>query len=113
MSEPKYPRGPYSLVREGRGRLLIKAIYPRDGASYAIAQVMAGAFGTTKSDAAALLFSAAPEMADALLAFKKAVDAGIEVRGLGAELLLGEAVEKAVKALRKAGLEKEQENTKS
>lgn len=67
-------QGPYTVVREGRGRLLIKATYPADGISYAIAQVMAGAFGTATSDATANLFAVAPDLLAALEATEAAED---------------------------------------
>lgn len=50
----------------------------------------------------ALLIAAGPNLLAAVLAVKKAIDLGIEVRGLGEQILLGEAIEKCRTALAKA-----------
>jgi len=72
-----------------------------------LASIHAGGPGAIYStqeavEANARLIAAAPDLYEAILAVKKAVDAGIEVRGLGEQVLFGEAVEKCRLAIEKA-----------
>lgn len=50
----------------------------------------------------ARLIEAAPDLYNAVLAVKKAIDAGIEDRGLGEQIMMGEAIEKCRMAFEKA-----------
>lgn len=52
--------------------------------------------------ATARLIAAAPDLLEAVLAIKNAIDTGIEVRGLGEQMLFGEAIEKCRTSLEKA-----------
>jgi hypothetical protein len=61
-----WPAPPYNFRREGRGRLLIYA-KQADGQGHALAQILAGAWGDDKAEAAGRLFSASAEMFEALL----------------------------------------------
>lgn len=83
---PKHAPPPFKITHEGRGRLLIKASHS-DGKLYAIAQIMAGAFGTETASATALLFEASPELLEAcrlaekvIASFRPLPDEGSEVQ---------------------------------